>query len=170
MKKPLILILLFFGLATSACSETQTISQPTILPASSPSHPVVKDLLTQINEERQRRGLKRLNHNALLSKAALGHAREQMAQNALDHQSQDGRSLADRVNATGYKWRFVAENLAGGQETPEEAVVAWIKSPSHRKNMFATKATEFGAAYVSRPRQDHNDLGHFWVLVLAAPL
>ena len=153
----------------AACSQTQAVSEAHKL-ARSPQNPMVQQLLSLINAERSKRGLTILRENPKLAQAALIHAEEQMAENALSHSSQNGDSVSDRVAATGYSWGFVAENLAAGRETAQETLIDWINSPGHNKNLFTKQASEFGAAYLSRPRQSQNDLGHFWVLVLAAPL
>ena len=161
--------LLGFFLGLAACVETSDI-RPASKLVPPPDNPKVRQLLNLINEERTKRNLRPLSSDPKLTKAAKLHAKEQMAENHLDHKSLNGDSVSDRVSQAGYSWSFVAENLAAGRETASETVIDWINSLGHNKNLFTKSATEFGAAYVSRPRIDQNDLGHFWVLVLAAPL
>lgn len=153
----------------AACSQTQATTETSDLVPERQS-PKVQQLLSLINDERSKRGLAILREDPKLAQAALIHAEEQMSENALSHSSLNGDSVSDRVAVTGYAWGFVAENLAAGRETARETLIDWINSPGHNKNLFTKQASEFGAAYLSRPRQNQNDLGHFWVLVLAAPL
>jgi uncharacterized protein YkwD len=169
MKAAITLILLFCSVGLISCSETKAVNE-VAKPVVSPSSHQVQTLLPAINRERTKRGLPKLSENVRLARAAYLHAKEQMAENALNHSSLNGDSVSDRVSAQGYSWSFVAENLAAGRETAQETLVDWINSPGHNRNLFTKQATEFGAAYVSRPRKSQNDLGHFWVLVLAAPL
>jgi uncharacterized protein YkwD len=131
---------------------------------------IVQKLLGQINRERGKRGLAPLTADQKLTAAAQRHAEEQARFNHLDHKSINGDSVSDRVSKAGFNWSFVAENLAAGRETTEATIQDWIKSPGHNKNLFTKQASHFGAAYIYVPRKTAQDLGHFWVLVVAKPL
>ncbi len=66
----------------------------------------------------------------------------------------DGRHPAQRAEAQGYRFCFVAENLAlnldsRGFETAKlarDVVEGWKNSPGHRANMLQPKVTEIGVA------------------------
>src|SRR5215218_8024099 len=50
--------------------------------------------------------------NDRLTIAAEGHSQDMAAKNFFSHTSADGRTLADRVSATGYAWSSLGENIA----------------------------------------------------------
>jgi uncharacterized protein YkwD len=88
----------------------------------------------------------------------------------LDHRAPDGTGLGERVAASGYRYRFLAENIAAGQAEPASVVEGWLKSEGHRRNLLEAEAVEAGAGYAFRPRErGPAEYRHYWVLVLAAP-
>lgn len=99
-----------------------------------------------------------LTYNALLEKAAQAHASDMAAQDYFDHTSRDGRSVSDRINATGYAWRNIAENIAAGQLTPEEVVAGWLGSAGHCVNIMNPNLKELGVGYAQG-----GTLKHYWV-------
>jgi uncharacterized protein YkwD len=62
------------------------------------------------------------------------------------HDSQDGRSMVDRINATGYSWSTVGENIAAGYDTVQSVVDGWMSSDGHCANLMNPRFTEFGLA------------------------
>lgn len=58
------------------------------------------------------------------------------AQNYFSHISKDGRSLVDRINATGYAWSTIGENIAAGHATVDAVVDGWIASDGHCANIM----------------------------------
>lgn len=99
-----------------------------------------------------------LNANAQLNQAAQGHASDMADRNYFSHTSQDGRTMADRINATGYRWSTIGENIAAGQATPEEVVSGWLSSPGHCRNIMNPAFRELGVSYVQG-----GSYGHYWV-------
>ncbi|WP_082869759.1 CAP domain-containing protein [Deinococcus puniceus] len=99
-----------------------------------------------------------LTANAQLGQAAQGHAADMAAKNYFSHTSQDGRTMAQRVSATGYAWRSIGENIAAGQTTPEAVVDGWLKSPGHCRNIMSASFTELGVGYAAG-----GSYSHYWV-------
>jgi len=95
--------------------------------------------------------------NDKLEKAAKSHARDMYSNNFFNHEGSRGKTLKDRVNATGYKWSFIGENISWGYYSVKEVVQGWIDSPDHCRNMMHPEFMEMGAA-----RE-----GTYWVLDLA---
>lgn len=56
--------------------------------------------------------------------------------NFFDHTNPDGESPFDRMTDAGIRWSMAAENIAGGQRTPEAVVTAWMNSEGHRANIL----------------------------------
>jgi len=53
----------------------------------------------------------------------------------------------ERIRANGYVgYKTIGENIAGGQATIEEAVIAWLASPAHCTNLMNPEFTEIGVA------------------------
>ena len=105
--------------------------------------------------------------NDLLTQAAAGHASDMARLNFFSHTSQDGRTLADRVNATGYVWMRLGENIAGGPTSVAAVVDAWLASPDHCANMMDPAYVEVGVACV--PGSASNTFQTYWVMELGLP-
>jgi uncharacterized protein YkwD len=98
-------------------------------------------------------------------RVAAGYARTMGERDKINHRL--GGSLPKRVAAAGYDWGAVAENLAAGYDSTDEAIAGWKASAGHRKNLLNPLVTEIGIAAVSTPPgSDHRN---YWALVLAMP-
>jgi uncharacterized protein YkwD len=87
-----------------------------------------------------------LTLNSKLTSAAFGHARDMADNNYFSHDSQDGRSMVDRDNATGYTWSTIGENIAAGYYSVQSVVDGWMSSDGHCANLMNPRFTEFGLA------------------------
>jgi hypothetical protein len=109
-----------------------------------------------------------LRWNAQLGEAASRHG-EQMARTRLfDHVGTDGTTVRERVDATGYRWQVIGENLAAGHSRLEEAVVGWLRSRSHCAALLDPRFTEFGLARTDST-SPNDAYGTYWTLVLGKP-
>lgn len=88
-----------------------------------------------------------LKWNNLLASAAAVHSKDMNTNKFFAHDSPvTGKTTAQRVTATGYRWKLIAENLATGF-TEEEAVVnAWFASESHCQNIMTPRLKDMGVA------------------------
>jgi uncharacterized protein YkwD len=126
-----------------------------------PSTVVANALATDaLNSLRESQGLHVLQYSQKLEKAAKSHAEDMANRGFFSHTGSNGSDVGRRVLGAGYKWCFVAENIARGQQGLEAVVSAWARSPGHRANMLSREAKEF-ALYEAADRT--------WVMVLAAP-
>jgi len=66
--------------------------------------------------------------------------------NFLDHVGSDGSTLSDRINATGYSWYRIGENIASGYLTSNSVHNGWMNSSGHRANILNSSYTEIGLA------------------------
>ncbi|MEM7760950.1 MAG: CAP domain-containing protein [Cyanobacteria bacterium P01_A01_bin.40] len=96
------------------------------------------------NQVRAKRGLRPLRSNCRLYKAAQNHSVNMARMRKTTHTGSDGSNMETRVKRVGYRYSTLAENVAGGQKTPSQAVRAWLNSPGHRRNMLSPKYTEIG--------------------------
>ncbi len=78
-------------------------------------------------------------------------------QRYFEHVSKSGLDVVDRLTSNGYLGRvktwLVGENLAwgtGSRSTPREAMVGWMNSPGHARNLLNTRFREVGIGVVFR--------------------
>jgi uncharacterized protein YkwD len=84
--------------------------------------------------------------NDALTTASFDHSKDMADRNYFDHASADGRVLSDRVNATGYRWWLLGENIAAGYPSVAAVVDGWMKSPGHCRNIMNSGFREIGMA------------------------
>ena len=97
-----------------------------------------------VNTERGEAGVDAYAWNVELALAAQRHAEDMVANGYFDHTSQDGRSFSDRAVDAGYDGSPRGENIAAGQQTPEQVMDAWMGSDGHRANILADGSDEIG--------------------------
>lgn len=97
-----------------------------------------------MNEVRAEHGREPLVVDLRLVDAARVHSADMARRDFFSHDTPDGATPADRLQARGYAWTFVAENLAGGDLTPEMVVGGWLESPLHRDNILEPAAVHVG--------------------------
>jgi uncharacterized protein YkwD len=88
-----------------------------------------------------------LKWSPALAEAARAHSQDMARQRYFSHQGKDGRQVADRAVRAGYRWRGIGDNIAAGQQSPEEAMAGWLASPGHCANIMDRSFTEMGAAH-----------------------
>jgi uncharacterized protein YkwD len=120
---------------------------PAPQPESDPAA-VRAELIEEHNRARAEADLGPLTSNPKLQAAAQAHAEDMAATGKMSHTGSNGSSIKDRVEATGYSYQTIGENVAEGQRTPQEAIEAWMKSPGHRKNVLGNYS-EIGVAYAA---------------------
>ena len=122
----------------------------------------VKYLLKQINKVRTkgcRCGRERmpkvakLEWSDTLEYSAYLHAKEMSDHNYFAHRSINGEDIGQRLDNLGYKWQYVGENLADGQDSFPEALEDWLASESHCRMIMNPNMKEMGLSRV----------GRFWV-------
>lgn len=107
-----------------------------------------------------------LTWNCTLEDAARAHSEDMVEQEFFSHTGPDGLRIADRVDARGYSWTQVGENIAAGQKSVDEVVDGWIESPGHCGNIMNPEFTEMGAARVEAPGSQYSP---FWTQVFGRP-
>ncbi|CAN7359457.1 CAP domain-containing protein [Rossellomorea sp. LjRoot5] len=106
------------------------------------------------NQERAKQGLPALKVDAELSKVAREKSRDMQANNYFSHTSPTYGSPFDMMKQFGIEYSSAGENIAMGQQTPEEVVEAWMNSEGHRKNIMSSNYTHIGVGYVEN--------GNYW--------
>ena len=101
--------------------------------------------------------------NSLLLQAASGHSSDMAQNNYFSHTSLDGRTMVQRVVATGYTYTNLGENIAAGQSTVEGVITGWTNSPGHCANLMNPAFRDIAVACV---RSDTSNYRYYWTMVL----
>lgn len=101
-----------------------------------------------VNRERQANGLPMLRYSDTLSEAANTRARE--IQTYFSHTRPNGTSCFTAVTEMGIRYRYVGENIAYGQRSPEEVMNGWMNSSGHRANILSPNFEYMGIGVAKR--------------------
>jgi uncharacterized protein YkwD len=116
------------------------------------------------NRQRQERGLRHLERDRALDRAARFHARRMLAKGFFDHEDPSGDGPSDRVKRfTKRRYVIVGENIAAGYESAGAACRGWMDSPGHRANILRSSFTRVGGGYASGSK----GYGRYYVQVFA---
>jgi uncharacterized protein YkwD len=100
-------------------------------------------ILKLINAEREKEGLKPLQPDHKMNRAARSHSLNMAKHNVLTH-SLDGKGAAERLADVGYWFRTFGENCGMGSRSPAAAVQMWLNSAPHKENILTAEFTETG--------------------------
>lgn len=106
-------------------------------------------VLTLVNAERSKAGLKPLTLNSTLTKSAQAKSQDMHDKKYFDHNSPTYGTPFQMMSKFGYKYSYAGENIAMGQKTPKEVMDAWMNSTGHRANILNSNYTEIGIGYVA---------------------
>jgi len=104
----------------------------------------VGEVLRLVNVERAKAGCGALTVDSRLAAAAGAHSADMAANKYFSHTGRNGSDVADRVEAAGYTWSSVGENIAKGQPTPAAVMQAWMNSSGHRANILNCRFRNIG--------------------------
>jgi len=123
--------------------------------------------LERVNHHRRQSGRQPLRGDPRLDAAAQGHAEDLLRRSYYSHRSPEGGTPASRARGAGFvHQRLVAENIAKGLFTPNEAVDRWMDSSGHRRNVLQRRATATGLGVAVGPG-DQECFDVYWVQLLA---
>jgi uncharacterized protein YkwD len=131
------------------------------------SHAAARDaVICLLNKERSSAGLKPLDSNKRLQKAAQRHNDRMVGTNCFDHECNGESDLGKRLESVGYlsgglsRWAY-GENIAwgsGNYGTARAIVNAWMNSPPHRANILSRDFRDIGIGFSSgTPSSGHAD-------------
>ncbi|MED1798777.1 CAP domain-containing protein [Brevibacillus porteri] len=103
-----------------------------------------KQVADLVNQERAKAGLKPVQMDAALSKVALAKAQDMSANNYFDHNSPTYGSPFDMMKQYGIQYSTAGENIAMGQQSPQEVMQQWMNSEGHRQNIMNPAFTKIG--------------------------
>ena len=111
-------------------------------------------LLDLTNKERAKEKLPPLKFNPVLTKVARAHSANMARQHKMDHVLDD-KTPADRVEAAGYDYRSMGENVAAGDKeaTIDMIFKGWMDSKDHREHILSPKFDEIGIGLAADKRE-----------------
>ncbi|WP_227522028.1 CAP domain-containing protein [Bacillus solitudinis] len=115
---------------------------------------VVMQVIELTNAERRNNGLSDLQADTQLSNVAKEKSNDMQANNYFSHTSPTYGSPFDMMRDFDISYQAAGENIAQGQQTPEQVVQAWMNSEGHRANILNNNYTHIGVGY--------NQNGHYW--------
>ncbi|MCX5015461.1 CAP domain-containing protein [Streptomyces sp. NBC_00555] len=101
-------------------------------------------VLALVNKERAAAGCGPLATNAKLSAAARAYSDTMARSGVMSHTGPDGSTMTTRVEAAGYGWSRLGENIARGQSDADAVMNAWMNSPGHKANILNCAFREIG--------------------------
>lgn len=114
-------------------------------------------VLLQVNQERQKAGLKPLEMDWELARVARLKSQDMAQKNYFSHTSPTYGSPFDMMKQFGINFKAAGENIASGQTTPNDVMAAWMKSQGHRENILKPEFTHLGVGYYRG-----GSYGHMW--------
>ncbi|MER7053624.1 MULTISPECIES: CAP domain-containing protein [unclassified Streptomyces] len=105
---------------------------------------VEAQVLSLVNEERAAAGCSPVTANDRLTRAADDYSDVMASSGVMSHTGPDGSTMASRVEAAGYQWSTLGENIARGQGSAASVMDSWMKSPGHRANILNCSFEELG--------------------------
>lgn len=143
-------------------------TRPTPTPTQQPvQQPVAQNgsfqqqILSLVNIERSKAGLQPLTLNSKLNQAAQNHTNDMISKGYFSHTSPSGSTMTSRVNAVGYAYSRIGENIAAGGSTASATMTQWMNSPGHKANILNPAFRELGVGY--GPSGDQ--YRHYWTQV-----
>ena len=141
------------GLGSSSAATV-----PVTTTAATPT--VEMQVLNIVNAERAEYGLAPLTWDPVnLAPGAAVRAQEISVY--FSHTRPDGSSCFTAVTNPG----ALGENIAGGQRSPEEVMVAWMNSSGHRANILNARYTKLGVGYYYNAQTPYR---YYWVQMFSS--
>jgi len=100
------------------------------------------------NAERRKHGLKTLVWSDMLANIARAHSLDLATNNIFSHTGFDGTTPEQRLHRANIAVRFMGENISGGRNSPEAAIIDWMTSAGHRANILNVDTVYLGVGAV----------------------
>ncbi|WP_425348967.1 SafA/ExsA family spore coat assembly protein [Halalkalibacter urbisdiaboli] len=139
-------------------------NQKITIPLSDNVKRLEQQVVTLTNQERAKNGLSPLRANWELARVARFKSADMRDKNYFSHTSPTYGSPFDMMRNFGVNYRNAAENIAMGQQTPEQVIRDWMNSEGHRRNILSQDITEIGVGYA----QGGNGR-HYWTQMFRRP-
>ena len=102
------------------------------------------EVIDLVNKERSKRGLRRLEKDNNLVKAARDKSSDMFINKYFSHISPKFGKTSNLLDKRGISYGYMGENIAKGHRSPKQVVDAWMKSPGHRANILNPNYRKIG--------------------------
>ena len=102
----------------------------------------VDEIVTLVNQAREKEGLQPLTLDPQLRKGAQVRAAECVK--VFSHTRPDGTSYKTAISEAGVVSNYTGENVACGHSSAQQVVKAWLNSPGHKDNILNSNFTKIG--------------------------
>lgn len=110
---------------------------------------ISSNMINLINKSRVEAGVEPLQENSYLAESATVKGDDMISRDYFSHDSPEGKRPWQWINRGEYDYVYAGENLAMDFISAEVVHSAFLKSPSHRKNILNPKYQNIGIAVVS---------------------
>lgn len=104
-------------------------------------------VLKLVNEERAKQGLQPLTLSSKLTSIATMKAKDMAEKGYFDHTSPTYGTPFQMLQQFGVHYSSAGENIAAGQQTPEQVMQGWMNSSGHRANILNKNYDTIGIGY-----------------------
>lgn len=129
---------------SQTAAKSQKKEETTAAPTSTESQYVAR-IVELVNEQRAKAGLRAVTLDNTLKNAAMTRAKETVT--SFSHTRPNGTSFSTVLSEYNISYRGCGENIAWGQNTPEEVMNGWMNSAGHRANILNANFTKIGVGY-----------------------
>lgn len=105
-----------------------------------------EEVLALVNAERAKAGVGALTLDSNAQQAAEIRAAE--IRQSFSHTRPDGRDFGTALTEAGVRYTASGENIAYGQNSPEEVMRGWMNSEGHRANILNGSYTSIGIGHI----------------------
>lgn len=124
-------------------------------------------MLALLNQDRANNGLTQVVMDETMNTVAQYHGQDMADKQFFAHVNLDGWTPWKRMDYYGIEYFAAGENIAVGQDTPEEVETAWMNSTGHRANILNSSFGRVGLGIIPTPPGDQYAPGYYWVQVFA---
>ncbi|PPA69052.1 SafA/ExsA family spore coat assembly protein [Jeotgalibacillus proteolyticus] len=137
--------------------------QQLTIPSVSSFVSVEEEVVSLVNQERAKNGLKPLKGDWELSRVARFKSEDMRDKNYFSHTSPSYGSPHQMIRDFGLTYRASGENIAAGQTSAQAVFTAWMNSSGHRQNILSPSYTHIGVGYAKG-----GSYGHYWTQMFIA--
>ena len=109
----------------------------------------VNGLLSSTNTQRSANGVVSLSLNSKLNASAQAKANDMAARNYWSHNTPEGNPPWVFIEAQGYSYQKLGENLAAGFSSEDATVGGWMASAPHKANLLDAAFAEVGFGFAN---------------------
>lgn len=106
------------------------------------------EVISLVNEYREKKNLESLNPNEKLTQAAIARAQDMLKKDYWSHSGPSGESAWQFIEEEGYRYSMAGENLAKGYSNASKMNEDLINSVTHKENIVDPKFEDIGVAVI----------------------